>query len=111
MEFGSVPIPSEDDWRASVALCSRLPMNVQIRPESASALRFMRDGRTMALPPRIDDEEPPSCPATGDDFGATFAEIADELEITRGRAQQIVARALRKLRHPSRAKLLRGFVA
>jgi len=70
----------------------------------------MRDGRTMALPPRVDDDELPSLQATGDDFGATFDEIADELEVTRERARQVVERALRKLRHPSRAKFLKGFV-
>ncbi len=40
----------------------------------------------------------------------TLEEVGKEFDITRERIRQIEAKALRKLRHPSRAKHLRGFV-
>ena len=38
----------------------------------------------------------------------TLEELGREFNVTRERVRQIEAKALRKLRHPSRAKLLRG---
>ncbi len=40
----------------------------------------------------------------------TLEEVGKEFDITRERIRQIEAKALRKLRHPSRAKHLRGFM-
>ena len=40
----------------------------------------------------------------------TLEEVGKEFEITRERIRQIEAKALRKLRHPSRAKHLKGFM-
>jgi len=40
----------------------------------------------------------------------TLEEVGKEFEITRERIRQIEAKALRKLRHPSRARHLRGFL-
>ncbi|MBR7021070.1 MAG: RNA polymerase sigma factor RpoD [Lachnospiraceae bacterium] len=39
----------------------------------------------------------------------TLEEVGKEFNVTRERIRQIEAKALRKLRHPSRAKLLKGF--
>ncbi|WP_343208466.1 RNA polymerase sigma factor RpoD [Anaerolentibacter hominis] len=39
----------------------------------------------------------------------TLEEVGREFNVTRERIRQIEAKALRKLRHPSRAKMLRGF--
>lgn len=40
----------------------------------------------------------------------TLEEVGKQLGISSGRAQQIEARALRKLRHPSRSRELREFL-
>ncbi len=40
----------------------------------------------------------------------TLEEVGKEFDITRERIRQIEAKALRKLRHPSRAKHLKGFI-
>ena len=39
----------------------------------------------------------------------TLEEVGKEFNVTRERIRQIEAKALRKLRHPSRAKLLKGY--
>ena len=41
----------------------------------------------------------------------TLAEVGEVFGVTRERIRQIEAKALRKLRHPYRLKLLRGFLA
>jgi RNA polymerase primary sigma factor len=40
----------------------------------------------------------------------TLEEVGLQFSVTRERIRQIEAKALRKLRHPSRSKLLRGFL-
>jgi RNA polymerase primary sigma factor len=40
----------------------------------------------------------------------TLEEVGQVFEVTRERIRQIEAKALKKLRHPMRAKLLRSFV-
>ena len=41
----------------------------------------------------------------------TLEEIGENFDVTRERIRQIEAKALKKLRHPSRARLLKNFVS
>jgi RNA polymerase primary sigma factor len=45
-----------------------------------------------------------------DDRKRTLEEIGDEFNVTRERIRQIEANALKKLRHPTRSRLLRDFI-
>ena len=40
----------------------------------------------------------------------TLEEVGKQFDVTRERIRQIEAKALRKMRHPSRAELLRSFL-
>jgi RNA polymerase primary sigma factor len=45
----------------------------------------------------------------GERANHTLEEVGQDFDVTRERIRQIEAKALRKLRHPSRSRLLKGF--
>jgi hypothetical protein len=107
-----VAVENDDDWRSHVFASSRLPKFVQINPEGKSAAKYLRDGRRMKNPDMLAlSVVDPFEDAGGDDNqpAMTLGEIGDELGISAGRVQQIEAKALRNMRHPSRSKRLRVF--
>jgi RNA polymerase primary sigma factor len=46
----------------------------------------------------------------GEKANHTLEEVGQDFDVTRERIRQIEAKALRKLRHPSRSRLLKGFI-
>ena len=46
----------------------------------------------------------------GEHGNYTLEEVGQDFAVTRERIRQIEAKALRKLRHPSRSRMLRGFI-
>ena len=47
----------------------------------------------------------------GEKSNHTLEEVGNDFDVTRERIRQIEAKALRKLRHPSRSRMLEGFIA
>ena len=46
----------------------------------------------------------------GDGYARTLEEVGKQYKVTRERIRQIEAKALRKMRHPTRMKQLNGFI-
>jgi RNA polymerase primary sigma factor len=46
----------------------------------------------------------------GDGYSRTLEEVGKQFDVTRERIRQIEAKALRKLRHPSRSRKLKAFL-
>ena len=46
----------------------------------------------------------------GDGYSRTLEEVGKQFKVTRERIRQIEAKALRKMRHPTRIRQLQGFI-
>ena len=87
----------DDDAQAPVDAASMALMREQL----AEVLKTLtpREARVLSLRYGLEDGNP-----------KTLEEVGKEFEVTRERIRQIEAKALRKLRHPSRSKKLRDFL-
>ncbi len=87
----------DDDAQAPVDAASMALMREQL----AEVLKTLtpREARVLSLRYGLDDGNP-----------KTLEEVGKEFQVTRERIRQIEAKALRKLRHPSRSKKLKDFL-
>ncbi len=81
-------------------------------PADAATYMMLREQLASVLKTLTPREEKVLCLRYGliDGKMHTLEEVGDEFEVTRERIRQIEAKALRKLRHPSRSKLLKDFM-
>ncbi len=83
-----------------------------MKPENAAVLADLREITTKVLSTLTPKEERILRMRFGIGKGGkdhTLEEVGKLFNVTRERIRQIEAKALRKLRHPSRARKLRGF--
>ena len=87
----------DDDAQAPVDAASMALMREQL----SDVLKTLtpREARVLSLRYGLDDGNP-----------KTLEEVGKEFNVTRERIRQIEAKALRKLRHPSRSKKLKDFL-
>ncbi len=80
-------------------------------PEDAASYSILRDQIARLLDTLTEREQRVLILRFGlkDGRSRTLEEVGKEFNVTRERIRQIEAKALRKLRHPSRAKMLKGF--
>ena len=83
-----------------------------VTPDQAAAHRMMSDQINQALSTLTDCEHKVLRMRFGLDDGQTHTleEIGNQFGVTRERIRQIEAKALRKMRHPSRSGALRGYL-
>ncbi len=101
------PIGEEDDSHLGDFIRDDTIMG----PEDAASYSILRDQITRLLDTLTDREQKVLVLRFGlkDGRSRTLEEVGKEFNVTRERIRQIEAKALRKLRHPSRAKMLKGF--
>ncbi len=82
-------------------------------PADAASFAMLREQLADVLKTLTPREEKVLCLRYGLTDGKmhTLEEVGDEFEVTRERIRQIEAKALRKLRHPSRSKILKDFLS
>jgi len=82
-----------------------------VGPEEAAAYSMLQDQIKKLLETLTEREQRVLTLRFGlqDGRSRTLEEVGKEFSVTRERIRQIEAKALRKLRHPSRAKLLKGY--
>ena len=102
------PVGEEDDSH----LGDFIPDEDASEPADAATYMMLREQLASVLKTLTPREEKVLCLRYGllDGKMHTLEEVGDEFEVTRERIRQIEAKALRKLRHPSRSKLLKDFM-
>jgi RNA polymerase primary sigma factor len=83
-----------------------------VSPIDATIQSDLRDATTRALASLSQREERIIRMRFGIELSAdrTLAEVGQQFAVSRERIRQIEAKALRKLRHPHRSKMLRSFI-
>lgn len=101
------PIGEEDDSHLGDFIRDDTVMG----PEDAASYSILRDQISKLLDTLTDREQRVLILRFGlkDGRSRTLEEVGKEFNVTRERIRQIEAKALRKLRHPSRAKMLKGY--
>ena len=101
------PIGEEDDSHLGDFISDESMMG----PEDAASYSILKDQITKLLDTLTDREQRVLILRFGlkDGRSRTLEEVGKEFNVTRERIRQIEAKALRKLRHPSRAKMLKGY--
>ena len=101
------PIGEEDDSH----LGDFIKDDSVIGPEDAAAYTVLQDQISKLLNTLTEREQRVLILRFGlkDGRTRTLEEVGKEFNVTRERIRQIEAKALRKLRHPSRARLLKGY--
>jgi RNA polymerase primary sigma factor len=102
------PVGDEDDLRLGDFIEDQ---NV-VSPIDASTQSDLRDATTQALASLSPREERIVRMRFGIGMSAdhTLAEVGQQFSVSRERIRQIEAKALRKLKHPQRSKILRSFI-
>ena len=102
------PIGEEDDSH----LGDFIPDNETLAPADAASYQLLREQLNNVLATLTPREELVLKLRFGLDDGRsrTLEEVGQEFNITRERIRQIEAKALRKLRHPSRSKRLKDYL-
>lgn len=101
------PIGEEDDSH----LGDFIKDDTIVGPEDAAAYAVLQDQITKLLDTLTEREQRVLILRFGlkDGRTRTLEEVGKEFNVTRERIRQIEAKALRKLRHPSRARMLKGY--
>lgn len=101
------PIGEEDDSH----LGDFIKDDSIVGPEEAAAYSVLQDQIAKLLDTLTDREQRVLILRFGlkDGRTRTLEEVGKEFNVTRERIRQIEAKALRKLRHPSRARMLKGY--
>ncbi len=102
------PIGEEEDSH----LGDFIPDDNMPAPEEAAAGTLLKEQLNEVLDTLTDRERKVLCLRFGMEDGRarTLEEVGKEFEVTRERIRQIEAKALRKLRHPSRSRKLRDYL-
>jgi RNA polymerase primary sigma factor len=103
----AAPVGDEDDSQ----LGDFIEDKDAVLPIDAAIQSSLRDATTRALAALTPREERVIRMRFGIGTGAarTLEEVGDQFSVSRERIRQIEAKALRKLKHPSRSKILRSF--
>jgi RNA polymerase primary sigma factor len=101
------PIGEEDDSH----LGDFIKDDTIVGPEEAAAYSVLQDQIAKLLDTLTEREQRVLVLrfGLGDGRTRTLEEVGKEFNVTRERIRQIEAKALRKLRHPSRARMLKGY--